>query len=406
MWKENWFSLDCEAMEIEDEKSEFWTDLASSTQANAASSVMASEGHENAHVVDSSLYDLLKVEPSASDAEIRKNYYKLARQCHPDKNPDDPEAKQKFQALGEAYQVLSDKERRRQYDTKGEMATTNIPKIDAPLIFTMLFGSAKMEPYVGKLKLAIMAEASDSNPQARVAAAQHVREVKLALELRSRIAVRVQGHEDAQVVEGWALRMSESANELCACTFGGEMLEAVGWEYENCASEYLGKANPLVFGASVAKMRRQGKTWENWWNALSSAAKTASVVRKSGAKPESQGVNDETQEGGQDEPEASGVNFDAAMPAILDTMLRFTIIDIQDTIKQAVVKVVTDMAVPEEIRMERAKAVKDLGVLFQEIATKYLKSPNKAEFNARDHMEQAFLHAHIAQRQKEDAEGS
>ena len=48
-------------------------------------------------VVDTTYYDLLEVNTSANSAEIKKAYYKKARECHPDKNPDDEEAKVKFQ---------------------------------------------------------------------------------------------------------------------------------------------------------------------------------------------------------------------------------------------------------------------------------------------------------------------
>ena len=64
-------------------------------------------------------YKTLGIERGASDAEVQKAYRKLARKYHPDMNPDDQSAKEKFQAIQRAYDVLSDPEKRRLYDRYG-----------------------------------------------------------------------------------------------------------------------------------------------------------------------------------------------------------------------------------------------------------------------------------------------
>lgn len=67
-------------------------------------------------------YELLSVTRTASGEEIKKSYRKLAMQYHPDKNPGDKEAEHKFKEISEAYQVLSDAERRAAYDRYGHAA--------------------------------------------------------------------------------------------------------------------------------------------------------------------------------------------------------------------------------------------------------------------------------------------
>lgn len=65
-------------------------------------------------------YKILGVDKAASQADIKKAYRKLARKFHPDLNPNDPGAKEKFQEVNEANEVLSDPEKRKKYDEYGE----------------------------------------------------------------------------------------------------------------------------------------------------------------------------------------------------------------------------------------------------------------------------------------------
>ncbi len=61
-------------------------------------------------------YDILEVENTASPEEIKRSFRRLARRYHPDLNPNDKAAEEKFKDIGEAYEILSDEERRSQYD--------------------------------------------------------------------------------------------------------------------------------------------------------------------------------------------------------------------------------------------------------------------------------------------------
>src|SRR3954470_18855883 len=76
------------------------------------------------------MYQALGVRRNATTAEIRRAYQKAARQLHPDLNPGDPVAEQRFRAVSEAYEVLLDPQRRAAYD-RGETRPleSDVPEI-------------------------------------------------------------------------------------------------------------------------------------------------------------------------------------------------------------------------------------------------------------------------------------
>ena len=75
-----------------------------------------------ANVTKVDFYEVLQVSRTASDQELKASYRRLAMQYHPDRNPNNPEAEEKFKACSEAYQILSDPEKRAAYDRYGHAA--------------------------------------------------------------------------------------------------------------------------------------------------------------------------------------------------------------------------------------------------------------------------------------------
>ncbi|GAB4816305.1 hypothetical protein N2152v2_003351 [Parachlorella kessleri] len=73
-----------------------------------------------AAVRDTKYYDILGVAPDADDRQIQKAYRRQALRYHPDRNPDKPDAEEKFKEVAHAYEVLTDPEKRRLYDQLGE----------------------------------------------------------------------------------------------------------------------------------------------------------------------------------------------------------------------------------------------------------------------------------------------
>ena len=93
-----------------------------------------------------SYYEILGVERTATEEEIKKAYRRLARQYHPDANQEDPAAEEKFKEVAEAYGVLSDAGRRRDYDTYGS-AKVPVGGFDPFDLFASFFGQDPFRSY-------------------------------------------------------------------------------------------------------------------------------------------------------------------------------------------------------------------------------------------------------------------
>ncbi|GAM26325.1 hypothetical protein SAMD00019534_095000 [Acytostelium subglobosum LB1] len=91
-------------------------------------------------------YEVLKVAKTATPGEIRKAYYKLATEFHPDKNRNDPRAEEMFKEISEAYQILSDPEKRQRYDQFGFDGMDDM-MIDPLALFRLIFGGGLFQDF-------------------------------------------------------------------------------------------------------------------------------------------------------------------------------------------------------------------------------------------------------------------
>ena len=98
-------------------------------------------------------YETLGIGRSVSQDEIKKAYRKKALQYHPDKNPNDKAAEEKFKEVSAAYEVLSDESKRRQYDQFGHEAYTRGHRggggVDPFDIFSQVFGNSIFDSFFG-----------------------------------------------------------------------------------------------------------------------------------------------------------------------------------------------------------------------------------------------------------------
>ncbi|SBS92455.1 DnaJ protein [Plasmodium ovale curtisi] len=320
----------------------------------------------NIKVKNDEFYKILKVPIDASQNEIKRQYYKLAKEFHPDKCSD-LKAKEQFQKIGEAYQVLGDVERRRRYDKEGKNAINNMQFIDSTFFFTLLFGSEKLDPYIGKLRMVMYVEYEqlykDEDVQRIIVKEQNKREVKLALNLRDMLSNYIHGDK-----EDYILKFKNEISELCQTSFGHVILENVAWSYENCANQFLGDKYSL-FGISgkYYKMQQKKRVIGTGFKFVKTLIKTSSLASQIKKKEEDENISLE---------KSAKVNkkIEDSLPTIVETMLNICLIDIDQTIKGVCKKVFTDMSVDENIRKTRAESLIVLAKIMKKIIQNFKKN--------------------------------
>lgn len=367
------------------------------------------------------LYALLGVLPGASAEEIRRQYYLLARQTHPDKNPDDPEASARFQKLGQAYQVLSNPDLRARYDAHGSEAL-DVNFVDGAAFFTALFGSDRFEHLVGELVLAAAAREeaqhhqSNNRTQASAAAAvskrQAARERRLATLLSALLRRWVEGDE-----EGFRSSMGIEAGSLAKASYGELLLATIGGVYRQQAEIAVGG----FFEGSVAALRARGHAIKSQFNAANLALKVyktqtalekleaeekraATTSSRADAGEDAETTFDQQQEDAERAKHAAAAAVErarleeASLPLMLEAMWAANVLDIQSTLRHVTRAVLYDKAVDKGVRARRAEALLELGKIFVAAAGQAAESQGQKEAarpatgeDARRRMEDAMM---------------
>ncbi|KAF9522873.1 X-domain of DnaJ-containing-domain-containing protein [Crepidotus variabilis] len=358
--------------------------------------------------LETGYYDILGVAVTATTDDIKKAYRRLAIKHHPDKNPDDPHAEDRFKEIAIAYQTLSDDALRKKYNEFGPKESA--PEggyVDPEEVFGAIFGGERFIPIIGNISLAkdmksALQEAEDAEGEeeeekrpkikdekgreilspeekakrdekervkqekerqknAEKAAARAERVKKLVENLERKLGIFTEsatGPEDPDVSSSWRTICQLEAEELKKESYGVELLQTIGFVYISKAKHHLATKQTL-WGVGGWLHNVQGK-----YHVFS---ETVSTLR---AAIELKAVFDQIQaaeQAGNLGPEEKKRLEEQAAEKGLQALFKGTKLEVESVLREVCERILEDPNISREKAQLRAVALQMLGEAFMSV---------------------------------------
>jgi curved DNA-binding protein CbpA len=347
--------------------------------------------------LETEYYDILGIAPTATPEEIKKAYRKMALKYHPDKNPDNKEAEDMFKKISEAYQILSDPEKRTKYNKYGKSDSSE-PIIDPGEFFKQQFGGDRFNDYIGDLMIAgefsdvMNGEGVDPNNTAemeRIRKEKREKQDKRVKELSEKLINKIQVHvnnvkpyydnaselkekEKVSLAE-FKERIVREAEDLKYESYGIELLHSIGYIYKLKANQAInqykvdnGAIHKKIFGYTnkfTSRMKEKGHVLSETVNTV----KSAYDLQYSFEKMQMQDKMNETNEKLTEEERRKmkdQMEQEAALKG-MNMIWKSSKLEIENTLIEVCDKIFSDTTVPSIETKERAKAIYTIGDVFE-----------------------------------------
>ncbi|KAI8340829.1 X-domain of DnaJ-containing-domain-containing protein [Chlamydoabsidia padenii] len=343
------------------------------------------EGNDNP--VSTEYYDLLGIGVSATEDEIKKAYRKKAIRFHPDKNPNDPTAEDKFKKISEAYQVLSDPKLRKRYNEFGEENGVKPDGgfVDPEEFFKQSFGGDRFIDIIGEISIgrdmrdaletqeaegddgddttALTPEEKAEREAKKEKSEQERAEIRtkrvdtLAEKLINKLSLYTELPDTSESsVQAFKSIVQIEAEELKTENYGVELLHAIGYTYLAKANQYLGKNIAFGLGGMFHSVKEKGYIFSETVGTLRTALDLQSSFSEL-QKAEEKGLTEEQRQKLEEEAAAKG----------LQAIWRGSKLEVESVLRDVCDKVLGDPNASRETRKQRAIGLRMIGNIYQKV---------------------------------------